>query len=190
MLLSALCRLQHNARRANFRQGLSRRTKDSKRTDCQAFVLFHRYYVLNYCTDYFIVTSQFVLLLGKSIEKRRTCVSSVRGLRSSALLKTRHGWTVSCLDPLFLPLDWESMARWPHTVHKLQYYLQCACYRTSATVLCTVHALQCVAAGLRSCSSIFDLTSRRARHGTVHPCLVLSKAPDLSPGCRVMHVFC
>jgi hypothetical protein len=60
--------------------------------------------------------------------------------------------------------------------------LQCACYRTTATgpfyIVCTTVS-GCVAVALRSCSSIFDLMSKIARHGTVHLCLVFTKAPDV-----------
>jgi hypothetical protein len=56
--------------------------------------------------------------------------------------------------------------------------LQDVCYSAIYSA-CAAVIYGTFATGLRSCSSISDLTFKTTRHNTVHPILVLSKALDL-----------
>jgi hypothetical protein len=93
-------------------------------------------------------------------------------IRCLAVGKARVNSTVPCTPILTIglridgPDDINSpVLQGPSTLYTLQQFI---IHSTSAAVL-------------KSWLSVFNPMAQGARHGTVHPCLVHSKAPDLSP---------
>jgi hypothetical protein len=119
------------------------------------------------------------------------------GLRSGALLKTRHTWTVLCLDPLSLPLDRGSVAGWTSTVRATV-----PIYSVRATVPSYRVVLQCLHYSICWCCCSTEIPfihfwsnvqDSKAQHCSYVPCLqqgTWSQSESMGRGRRYLKVPC